>query len=126
MDLTALARLVVLEADAAHLTALAAVADAYAYCARERADAAQRALSEIKIFIALLPDGTAFELKAPRPNAEAPADVLGVRPRLRPEIRSGVSFMPRPAFPRPSKLRNAASQPGTTPTIILAPGPAPG
>ena len=51
---------------------MAAVADAYAYCARERADAAQRALSEIKIFIALLPDGTAFELKAPRPNAEAP------------------------------------------------------
>ena len=38
----------------AHLTALAAVADAYAYIAREKADAAQRALSEIKIFVALL------------------------------------------------------------------------
>ena len=38
----------------AHLTALAAVADAYAYIAREKADAAQRALSEINIFVALL------------------------------------------------------------------------
>jgi hypothetical protein len=63
-------RLLELETDAAHLTALAAVADAYAYVAREKADQAQRALSEIKVFLALLPADTAFELKAPRPGAD--------------------------------------------------------
>ena len=85
MDLTALSRtvvidrLLVLEGEAQHLAALAAVADACAHVARERADAAQRTLSEVKVFIALLPDDAALELRAPRPDAADPAARLGVR-----------------------------------------------
>jgi hypothetical protein len=104
-------RLLKLETDAAHLTALAAVADAYAYVAREKADQAQRALSEIKVFLALLPADTAFELKAPRPGADDLAKRFGVRLRPVP-FRSRASSMPRPAFSRPSKLRDAAARPG--------------
>jgi hypothetical protein len=87
LELTRLAptlidRLLALETNAAHLTAMAAVADAYAYCAREKADAAQRRLSEVKILLALLPDGIAFELKAPKLGVADPARRLGVRLRL--------------------------------------------
>jgi hypothetical protein len=67
----------------------------------------------VKVFLALLPDGTAFELKAPRPNAEDPARRLGVRGApagLAP--RSRETRTPRPHDLRPSKLRNAASRPG--------------
>jgi hypothetical protein len=67
-------RLLRLETEAHHLTGLAAVADAYAYVAREKADAAQRALSEVKVFLALLPDGAALHLLAPVPDA---ADLIG-------------------------------------------------
>jgi hypothetical protein len=79
MELTALARtvlidrLVALEADAAHLTALAAVADAYAHVAREKADTAQRTLSEVKVWLALLPDDARLELRAPKPASASPA-----------------------------------------------------
>jgi hypothetical protein len=85
MELTALARtvlidgLLVLENAAAHATAMAAVADAYAHVAREKADAAQRSLSEVKVWLALLPDHTKLELRAPMPDAADPAKRLGVR-----------------------------------------------
>jgi hypothetical protein len=72
-------RLLVFEQQAAHLTA---VADASAHVARERADAAQRALSEVKVFVALLGDDTKLELKAPKPGVADPAARLGVRVRL--------------------------------------------
>ena len=86
MELTRLAptlidRLLVLETNAAHLAAMAAVADACAHVARQQADAAQRTLSKVKVWLALLPDGAKLELIAPKLNADAPADVLGVRPR---------------------------------------------
>jgi hypothetical protein len=119
-------RLLKLETDAAHLTALAAVADAYAYVAREKADQAQRALSEIKVFLALLPADTAFELKAPRPGADDLAKRFGVR--LRPVPRSDREPPPCPAPPSPVPASSAMPPPGpaTTPTITSAPGPAPG
>src|SRR5258705_22447 len=75
-------RLLVLEKNAAHLTVMAAVADACAHVAREKADAAQRTLSEVKVWLALLPDGTKLELRAPRPASTSPAELLGVRPHL--------------------------------------------
>ena len=59
-----------LETNAAHLTAMVAVADACAYVAREQADAAQRTLSEVKVWLAMLPDGAKLELIAPKLNAE--------------------------------------------------------
>ena len=116
MELTRLAptlidRLLVLETNAAHLTAMAAVADACAHVAREQADAAQRTLSEVKVWLALLPDGAKLELIAPKLNADAPADVLGVRPRL-PVPRPDREEPRCPHDLRPSKLRNAASRPG--------------
>ena len=40
-----------LENQAAHLSVMADVANAYAHVAREKADAAQRSLSELKIFL---------------------------------------------------------------------------
>jgi hypothetical protein len=88
LELTALAQtvlidlLVVLENAAAHATAVAAVADACAHVAREKADQAQRALSEIKVFVTLLDDDTTFRLLAPMPDAGDPALRLGVRPHL--------------------------------------------
>jgi hypothetical protein len=93
-------RLLGLETQAQHLTALAAVADAYAHVARGKADAAQRSLSEIKIFVALLDDGATFRLLAPLPDAEDPAQRLGIRPHLPapsapPRIRPGAPERPR-------------------------------
>ena len=107
MNLTALSgtvlieRLLVLESDAAHLTALAAVADACAHVAREKADAAQHTLSEVKIFLALLPAGTELELRAAKPASALPAERLGVRPRLplqreEPEFASVAAEAKRP------------------------------
>jgi len=72
-------RLVVLESEAQHLTALAAVADAYAHVAREQADVAQGALSEIKVWIALVPAEATLELIAPKPESALPPERLGVR-----------------------------------------------
>jgi hypothetical protein len=72
-------RLLALETNAAHLSVLADVAAAYAHVAREKADAAQRTLSEVKVFIALLPEGTVLEPRAPMPDADDPAERLGVR-----------------------------------------------
>ncbi len=86
MELTALARTVLIERlveqenAAAHLHVLACVAEATAYLARQEADAAQRVLSEVKVWLALLPDDTALELRAPKRDAD-PAKRLGVRPR---------------------------------------------
>jgi hypothetical protein len=53
-----------------------------AWRARQEADAAQRVLSEVKVFLALLPDGTRLELRAPKPASALPAELLGVRPHL--------------------------------------------
>ena len=64
----------------------------------------------MKIFLALLPEGTRLELRAPRPASAAPAELLGRAPA--PARSEGNHPMSRPDFPRPSKLRNAASQPG--------------
>jgi hypothetical protein len=52
---------------------------------RQEADRLQAVLSSVKIFLALLPDDTRLELRAPKPNTEAPADRLGVRRASRPE-----------------------------------------
>ena len=129
MELTRLAptlidRLLALETNAAHLTAMAAVADACAHVAREQADAAQRTLSEVKVWLALLPDGAKLELIAPKLNADAPADVLGVRPRLP---------VPRPDREEPARTASAPESSATppagtamTPMPSAAAGPAPG
>jgi hypothetical protein len=106
-------RLLVLETKAAHLSVMADIAAAYAHVAREKADTAQRRLSEVKIFLALLPDDTALELRAPMPADADPAKRLGVRLRLpAPRPDRGVAPCPNPPSPRPSKLRNAAFRPG--------------
>ena len=107
MELTRLAptlidRLLVLETNAAHLTAMAAVADACAHVAREQADAAQRTLSEV-IWLAMLPDAAKLELIAPKLNADAPADVRRAPAPSRPAPRSRGS--PR----SPHDLRPASS-----------------
>jgi hypothetical protein len=119
-------RLLVLETDAAHLTVLAAVADACAYVARGKADAAQRSLSELKVFLTLLPEGAKLELKAPRPGAAEPAQRLGVR--LRPVSRSDREppLCPVPPSPVPTSFAMPPQGPATTPTPTSAPGPAPG
>ena len=92
---------------------MAAVAEHLAWRERQEADAAQRTLSEVKLWRALWPDGAKLELIAPKLKLDAPADVLGVRPRLsRPAPRSRGTRMPRPHPLRPSKLRNAAFRPG--------------
>src|SRR5262249_59831787 len=98
LPLTLLDGLLVLEQQAAHLTALAAVADACAHVAREKADAAQRALSEVKIRLSLLPDDTRLELRTPKSGSEDAAARLGVRLRNQIGNRSGIptmSFPPR-------------------------------
>jgi hypothetical protein len=82
LPLTLVDRLLKLETEAQHLTALAAVADACAYVAREKADATQATLSAVKIWLALLPDDCRFELKAPKPASASPPELLGVRPHL--------------------------------------------
>ena len=121
MELTRLAptlidRLLVLETNAAHLTAMAAVADACAHVAREQADAAQRTLSEVKVWLALLPDGAKLELIAPKLNADAPADVLGVRPRLP---------VPRPDREEPACLARTTSAPASSATPPAGPATTP-
>ena len=58
------------------------VAEHLAWREQKEADRLQAVLSSVKIFLALLPEGSKFELKAPKLNAEAPADRLGVRVRL--------------------------------------------
>jgi hypothetical protein len=106
MELTALTRtviidrLIVLENAAAHATVLAAVADNAAWRARQEADSAQATLSACKIFLALLPDGTKLELRAPKPASASPPELLGVRPHLPapsapPKIPLGVPQRPR-------------------------------
>ena len=107
---TLIDRLLVLETNAAHLTAMAAVADACAHVAREQADAAQRTLSEVKVWLALLPDGAKLELIAPKLNADAPADVLGVRPRL--PSRAPIARNPHasPARPPPQQAPQRRQQ----------------
>ena len=87
MELTRLAptiidRLLVLETKAAHLSVMADIANNAAWRARQEANRLQAMLSEVKVFLALLPEGSAFELKAPRPGADDPARRLGVRVRL--------------------------------------------
>ena len=84
MELSALAptlneRLIKLETDAAHAHAMAAVAEHLAWRARQEADRKQAVLSEVKVFIALLPDDIRLELLAPMPDAGDPARRLGVR-----------------------------------------------
>jgi hypothetical protein len=125
MDLTALARtvvigrLVALEADAAHFTALAAVADAYAHVAREKADAAQRTLSEVKVWLALLPDDARLELCAPKPASASPPELLGVRPRLSaaaPPKPSPSATYQRPSNGLPQRLPPSVVV-GANPTI---------
>ena len=121
MELTRLAptlidRLLVLETNAAHLTAMAAVADACAHVAREQADAAPRTLSEVKVWLALLPDGAKLELIAPKLNADAPADVLGVRPRLP---------VPRPDREEPACLARTTSAPASSATPPAGPAMTP-
>jgi hypothetical protein len=119
MDLTALSqtvlvdRLVVLENAAAHATAMAAVADAYAYRAREQADAAQRLLSEVKVWLALLPDDCRLELRAPKPASASPAELLGVRPHLP---------VPRPdrGIP-PCRDRTTSARPAVEPSHPASP-----
>ena len=89
---------------------MAAVADACAHIAREQADAAQRTLSEVKVWLALLPDGAKLELIAPKLNADAPADVLGVRPR--PPV-------PRPDREEPACLARTTSAPASSATASI-------
>jgi hypothetical protein len=72
-----------LEERAVHLHVLACVAEATAHLARQEADAAQRRLSEVKAWPALLPDGASLELLAPMPDAADPGRRLGARPGLR-------------------------------------------
>jgi hypothetical protein len=132
MQLTALGptiidRLLVLETAAAHAHAVAAVAEHLAWRERQEADRLQAVLSEVKVFLALLPDDCRLELKAPRPSAEAPADRLGVRLRLpvsRPDREFLSCLAPPSRVPASSAMRPANRE--TTPTIISAPGPAPG
>ena len=88
---------------------MAAVADACAHVAREQADAAQCTLSEVKVWLALLPDGAKLELIAPKVNADAPADVLGVRPRLP---------VPRPDREEPACLARTTSAPASSATPV--------
>jgi len=78
LELTRLAptlidRLLVLEQRAAHLHALACVAEATAWMARQRADSAHATLSACKVFLALLPDDARLELRAPKPASASPA-----------------------------------------------------
>jgi hypothetical protein len=118
-------RLLVLEKNAVHLSVLADVAAAYAHVAREKADAAQRTLSEVKVWLALLPDGAKLELIAPKLNA--PADVLGVRPRLpvrRPDREEPAC--PARTTSAPASSATPPADPATMPRPIAAAGPAPG
>jgi hypothetical protein len=133
MELAALARtviidrLVALEDAAAHAAVLAAVADNAAWRARQEADAAQATLSAVKIFLALLPENCRLELRAPKLNAEAPADRLGVRLRLPapppdrgiPSCPAHTTFAPASSAPRPASRE-------MTPRRTGAPGAAPG
>jgi hypothetical protein len=99
IGLTLADRLLKLENEAQHLAVLADLAAAYAHVAREKADTAQCSLSELKVFIALLPDHAALELRAPLPDAADPARRLGVR--LPKSVPSGDRF-PAPV-PRPDR-----------------------
>jgi hypothetical protein len=82
LELTRLAptlveRLLVLEERAAHAHAVAAVAEHLAWRERQEADRLQAVLSEVKVWIALLPDDTKLELRAPKPASASPAELLG-------------------------------------------------
>jgi hypothetical protein len=121
LELTRLAptlidRLLVLEQRAAHAHAVAAVAEHLAWRERQEADAAQRLLSEVKIFLALLPDDAKLELRAPKPAAASPPEVLGVRPHLGPEARcrgrAPRSFAGGWGHRRPSRLLAQARSAG--------------
>jgi hypothetical protein len=70
-----------MEQRAAHAHAVAAVAEHLAWRERTQADEAQRVLSQCKVFFALLPDDSALELLAPKPDADDPAARIGVRLR---------------------------------------------
>jgi hypothetical protein len=60
------------------------------------ADAAQRLLSEVKVWLALLPDDASLELRAPKSDATDPAMRLGVRPRLPvPKPNAGAERLPQ-------------------------------
>jgi hypothetical protein len=130
MDLSALRqsavidRLLRLETEAHHLTAMAAVADACAYVAREKADTAQRSLSEIKVFIALLDDGATFDLRAPMPDADDPAQRLGVRLRPVPRPDREPTSCPAPPSPAPPSSATRPASRETMPRPTSAPGPA--
>ena len=94
-------RVVDMEAAAQHRHALACVAEATACLARRDADVAQHVLSEIKVWLALLPDGAKLELRAAKPDAVDPAARLGVRARLpvprlaREEVRLASQLSPQ-------------------------------
>ena len=78
MELSALApTLIELETDAAYAHAMAAVAEHLAWRARLEADRKQAMLSEVEVFLALLPDDAALELLAIEPDAADPAQNHG-------------------------------------------------
>src|SRR5262245_15353437 len=93
-----------MEQRAAHAHAVATVAEHLAWRERTQADETQRVLSQCKVFFALLPDDSALELLAPKPDADDPAARIGVRLRSArresgasrdtPEKRVGPSVLP--------------------------------
>jgi hypothetical protein len=54
-----------------------------AWRARQEADAAHRSLSELKVFIVLLPDDYRLELRAPMPDAADSAKRLGAHKHVK-------------------------------------------
>jgi hypothetical protein len=122
-------RLLDLEERAAHLSVMADIAANAAWRARQEADQAQRLLSEVKVFIALLPDDSTLELLAPR-DADDPAKRLGVRVRHRTARRKERSApqskdQPAPSFsdlvaainPQPRVLRPDREEPSPCPDV---------
>jgi hypothetical protein len=95
-----------------------------------------RSLSELKIFIALLPDGCRLELLAPKPDATDPAKRLGVRlprpaktgaaPFFPPPSRVPIARNPHhapPALPRPASYERGLFAPPSLSQVTPQPRP---
>jgi hypothetical protein len=111
--------LLVLENNGAHATVMADIAANAAWRARQEADAAQAVLSQCKVWLALLPDAAKLELRAPKPDASAPPERLGVRlrlPVLRPDREEESSSCPDRASFAPASSAARPTDPATMPT----------
>jgi hypothetical protein len=94
--------------------------------ARQEADSAQRLLSAVKVWLALLPDDAKLELRAPKSTAGAPVKLLGVRRHLPPRrpARSGGFGRPWKAPQRLSLAGFSVAASQALPGALAGSGPA--